>query len=215
MSFGEHVPPSGQRAARLLRDVDPTVTAMEIGALATPIVPRDGENVVYVDFADTATLRARYADDPNVDTDDLVDVTVVWGATSLTDAMDGRTVDIVFGSHVIEHVPDLITWLREIAAILSPVGEVRMAVPDRRFSFDLLRQETTLSDLVPPYAVRARIPQPHQVADFAVNAVEVDPLDAWLDRVDLDTLTPHFPFEDVPGLVRDVVDNGNYHDVHC
>lgn len=188
---------------------------MEIGALATPIVPRDWENVVYVDFTDTPTLRARYADDPKVDADDIVDVDVVWGATSLAEAMGGRTVDVVVGSHVIEHVPDLITWLQEIAEVLSPTGQVRMAVPDRRFSFDLLRRETTLSDLVAPHALRARIPQPHQVADFAVNMAEVDPIDAWLNRVEREDLEHHFPFNDVFGLVRDVVDNGTYHDVHC
>ncbi len=52
--------------------------------------------------------------------------------------------DLLVASHVIEHVPDLITWLREIASVLKPTGQARLAIPDRRYTFDLLRVETQL-----------------------------------------------------------------------
>jgi predicted SAM-dependent methyltransferase len=35
----------------------------------------------------------------------------------------------VIASHVIEHTPDLVTWLAEIRAILQPNGTLRLAIP--------------------------------------------------------------------------------------
>ena len=50
------------------------LTGIEIGPLDKPLVRRDRGPVLYVDHADTAALRRKYADDPGVDLDALVEV---------------------------------------------------------------------------------------------------------------------------------------------
>jgi 2-polyprenyl-3-methyl-5-hydroxy-6-metoxy-1,4-benzoquinol methylase len=188
----------------------------EIGALCNPIVTRDERRVLYVDYTGTDSLKAKYANDLSVDVSKIVEVDAVWGDKSLKEALgDDVVLDYVIASHVVEHVPDLVTWLDEVRSVLKPEGELRLAVPDRRFTFDYVRSETRISDVLTAYLVRARIPQPHEVLDFLLNAKKVDLQKAWSGEVDVAALIPYNTFEDAMRLARDVLENGTYHDTHC
>ena len=173
------------RREQILRDLDlKHAVGLEIGALANPIVSKAEGNIRYVDYADAAALRARYANDPHVDIAKIVDVDAVWAQKTMLDALDGQCVDYIIASHVIEHVPDLITWLKELHSVLLTEGEVRLVVPDKRYTFDYLRAETRLCDIVSAYLVRARVPQPHEIIDFCVNKVDIDVVAAWQGKID-------------------------------
>lgn len=187
---------------------------IEIGALCRPIVRSGDCNVIYVDHADTPTLKHKYKDDPNVDVESIVDVGAVWGQNTLHDAISGKYVDYVIASHVIEHVPDLIGWLRELASILRPTGEVRLAVPDMRFTFDRLRRETQLSDVLLSYLVKARVPQPHSMLDFTLSVIKDDCADVWSNSA---AARPAklYNYSDAISLAMDIMENGHYHDIHC
>lgn len=188
---------------------------LEIGPLANPMVKKSDGDVLYVDYADAPALRLRYANDPHVDVTQIVDIDAVWGEKTILDALDGKLVDYIVASHVIEHVPDLITWLNELHSVLLPEGEVRLVIPDKRYTFDYLRAETQLCDVVSAYLVRARVPQPREIIDFCVNKVQIDVVDAWQGDVNPDNLPRDFTFEGAVWLAKDVIANGTYHDVHC
>jgi 2-polyprenyl-3-methyl-5-hydroxy-6-metoxy-1,4-benzoquinol methylase len=193
-----------------------TSVGAEIGPLCSPIVRRDEGRVFYVDYADSDTLKAKYASDPCVDVSKIVDVDAIWGANALKQALsEDALLDYVIASHVVEHVPDLVTWLEEVRSVLQPDGELRLAIPDRRFTFDYTRGETRMSDVLSAYLVRARVPQPHEVLDFMANAKRVDLQMAWRGEIDLAELVPYNAFEDAMNMARDVLENGTYHDTHC
>jgi hypothetical protein len=87
-----------------------SMTGIEIGPSFRPVVAKNEGDVIYVDHLDTELLKAKYADDPNVDTCKIVSVDAVWGSQTLLQGV-GRRVDYVIASHVAEHVPDLVGWL--------------------------------------------------------------------------------------------------------
>src|SRR5258708_2170191 len=87
---------------------------MEIGALCRPVVTRSDGEILYIDHTDSQSLREKYRADPDVNIAEIVDVDGIWGSNTLSDAIGGRKVDYIIASHVIEHVPDLITWLSEL-----------------------------------------------------------------------------------------------------
>jgi len=204
------------RRERILHGLDlKRATGVEIGPLANPIVSKTDGNIRYIDYTDATALRTRYATDPNVDVTKIVDVDAVWGEKTMLEALGGQRVNYIIASHVIEHVPDLITWLRELHTALLPAGEVRLVVPDKRYTFDYLRAETRLSDVVSAYLAGARVPQPHEIIDFCVNKVDVDVVAAWQGKINPDDLQRSFTFEGALWLARDVMNNGTYHDVHC
>ena len=189
---------------------------IEIGPLDRPVLTKEDGDLIYVDHTDTASLKEKYKGNPDVNIASIVNVDAVWGAQTLQDAIGSdRKVDYVIASHVIEHVPDLITWLEELRAVLKPGGEVRLAVPDRRFTFDYLRRETTLADALNAHLTRARIPLPIAILDSCLNSARVNNIDAWEHRLDPLQLQPVHTAEEAIHLARDSLENGNYYDVHC
>ncbi|WP_240766659.1 methyltransferase domain-containing protein [Paraburkholderia flava] len=188
-----------------------TLTGAEIGALARPVVQRSDGPVIYVDHADTETLRNKYQSDPYVDTSAIVDVGGVWGKNTLLEAL-GKKVDYIVASHVIEHVPDLITWLCELVAALKPGGEIRLVIPDKRFTFDFKRRVTVLADVTPAYQARTRRPLPDQVLDFARYYTLIDAADRWRGK-GFDTPT-EFTLQQAQAFASDAA-SGTYRDVHC
>jgi predicted SAM-dependent methyltransferase len=201
---------------KLLRGLNVSqLVGVEIGALDKPFVRRSDGEIIYVDYANRETLIEKYKDDDHVDVNQIVDVDAIWGGNTLADAIGQRKVDYVIASHVIEHVPDLITWLGELRAILKDTGEVRLIVPDRRFTFDYLRKETRLSDVMNAFLVKARVPQPHAVLDFHLNAARIDCARAWEGRLELADIQRYNTFRDAVDAALDVLEHGTYRDVHC
>jgi hypothetical protein len=99
--------------------------------------------------------------------------------------------------------------------VLVPGGEVRLIIPDKRFTFDYLRAESRMADVLYAYLNRARVPQPIAMLDFGLNAAHVDCQEAWAGVLDPKSLKHHFDFPNTLGLARDIMTNGNYHDIHC
>src|SRR6478672_6008212 len=165
------------RRAKLLEGLDLAHSrGVEIGPLHAPLVAKTDGEVIYVDHADTAALRVKYAHDPIVgDVSRIVDVDAIWGAQSLAECLGARApVDYVIASHVLEHVPDLISWLHEVRSILSPNGRLNLALPDRRFTFDYLRRESGLADALNAYLLKPRTPTPLAILDDILNTTPVD-----------------------------------------
>lgn len=189
---------------------------IEIGPLCWPLIRReDGAKVIYIDHTDTPGLRQKYKDDAHVVVKEIVDVDAVWGKHTLHEAVGGQYFDYVVASHVVEHVPDLVTWLRELAAVLKPTGEVRLAVPDRRFTFDYFRRESRLQEVLLSYITRTRVPHPYSLLDYCLSAADVPTADAWRGRIDRRHVKPHHTWEGAMHLARDAFENGAYHDIHC
>jgi hypothetical protein len=188
---------------------------LEIGALNAPLVRKSEGRVQYVDYAKTETLR-KNQHDPAVILSDIVDVDIIWGNQSLRQEVGGQ-VDYVVASHVIEHVPDLIGWLCEIHDVLVCGGTLGLAVPDRRFTFDLWRRESTLAEAVEAYLLRYRCPSVRQVFDVASLAVAVDAATAW--QTDLkqgglpEAVLAHLPA--AFALTESLISDPRYVDAHC
>ena len=203
------------RSEKLLGDLDVSAAhGVEIGALDTPIMRRPTANVKYVDHLDQEGLRSKYADDPNVQKDNIVPIDGVWGENTLADCFPGEVFDYVIASHVVEHVPNLIGWLEEVSEVLRSDGQLILAFPDKRYCFDVLRQETDLSDLIDCHLHSIRRPTPRQVFDYNANAVEFDHTTAWFHPKQRSELR-HFVSRDGALLAARESLAGKYIDGHC
>lgn len=190
-------------------------TTMEIGPLYRPFVLKSEGDVIYVDHADTDTLRKKYASDPTFDVSGIVQVDAVWGDQTLLECLGGRRVDYVIASHVIEHVPNLIAWLQELSLVLNHGGEIRLVIPDKRFTFDIARRLTVFSDIIDAYIRKARRPLPLCVFDFVSSARYVDVHEAWRTKLDIDSLPHYHTYDSALRIAKDALETQNYHDVHC
>jgi len=205
------------RRDMILAGLDLTaLEGLEIGALNTPLVRPSEGNIFFVDHADTKALRDKYAWDPTIKSEDIVDVGAVWGSQTLQECIGvDRKVDYVVASHVIEHVPDLITWLSEIHSILRPGGSLRLAVPDRRYTFDYLRFESRIHDVLDAYLRRARAPLPRMILEHFGMIREVDKVAAWNGPLDVASLKPYNSIRNGLEVARQVLAGDLYYDAHC
>ena len=72
--------------------------------------------------------------------------------------------DYVIANHVIEHVPNLISWFENIANLLNPNGILFCAIPDSKFTFDKFRPITHFTHFVAEHISEIEhIPLEHHV----------------------------------------------------
>ena len=141
-----------RRARILLGGIPRSARILEVGPSYSPIAPRaDGWKTTIVDHASRPDLVEKYRGQPDVWVDRIEDVDFIWSDGSIADAVPVAlhgTFDVLIASHVIEHVPDVIAFLRSTATLLRDDGAVVLAVPDKRFCFDYFRPLATTAHVL-------------------------------------------------------------------
>ncbi len=159
---------------------------LEIGPLHRVLVPRDQADVRYLDVQDRAGLVKWYEEmDPDVVIEDIVEVDYFLiqpdgrTLTMAEAASEGAPFDWVVASHVIEHIPDLIGWLAELAELVADHGRVVLAVPDRRFTFDAYRPLTTVGQMIQAHLDGDTRPSARAVYDHYAGTVDYNHENLW------------------------------------
>lgn len=157
---------------------------LEIGPLDAGIADPEIDQVAYVDVFDTAGIRQHYENDPNVILELIpeIDYPLHHGGVIRTlaeAAAPGAPYDWVIASHVIEHVPDVIGWLAQVADLTADDGALLLAVPDRRYCFDRHRPPTTTGQAIEAHEAGDVRPSLRAVYDYFSSAVVVDTGRLW------------------------------------
>jgi Methyltransferase domain len=123
---------------------------IEIGPSFSPIIPKQlGFNVRIVDHADREGLVAKFRNDERVpDVSVIEEVDVVWQGEPLSTLLPRRQHAAIVASHVIEHAPNFIGFLRECSELLADGGAIYLIVPDRRFCFDAFAPPTDVAKVI-------------------------------------------------------------------
>jgi SAM-dependent methyltransferase len=116
---------------------------IEIGALHNPLPLPPQAKVQYVDRMDVYGLRKHY---PELSAVTIVPVDIVDDGEKLETIADASQ-DFVVANHFLEHCQDPIGALKNMLRVLKPEGTLYLAVPDKRFTFDVDRPLTTLGHL--------------------------------------------------------------------
>jgi hypothetical protein len=210
------LPNAGSRMKKLLGDsASKNIQGLEIGALNNPALKRPESKVLYVDYTDRAGLIKHYADEPQINPQEIVEVDAIWGENKLSECLPiDFGADLVVASHVIEHVPDILGWLNEISEVLNSSGELRLAIPDKRYTFDVLRRLTQLDDILDAFVTKPRKPKPLALLDYMIWHRQVNCDDIWLGEVDLDKLAPVCTVPQALTRVVQALKQNEYYDAH-
>lgn len=192
-----------------------SMRGLEIGPLTAAVVRKSEGSVEYVDHLDTEALRQKYADADGIDASLIPAIDHVLEDGKLPKRLIGGNYDYIIASHVFEHLPNPLGWLRECAAILQVGGCLSLVVPDKRFTFDLCRPLTTLAELIDSDWSDQRKPTPKQIFEAATCSARLDAGIPWQRAPRQEELNPEGPDVDSFGLLK--VDEGSagYLDVHC
>lgn len=185
------------RCEALRRNLNRSMLGAEIGPFYSPILPKaDGWKTIVVDWASAASLRekarAHSAEAVRSRVDQIEEVDVVWDGKPIDEAclpVFGDKLDYVLASHMIEHTPDLISFLQQCSRLLKPEGIISLAVPDMRKCFDLLKTPTATREVLTAYRERRVRHTPETLFEARGYAVERGTAAAWVSG---DVATLHF-----------------------
>lgn len=207
-----------KRQQIILKNCDICGEGLEIGPSFNPVAPKKkGFNVKIIDHLDRKGLIEKYTDDPNVpsDIEEIIeDVDYVWSGQSYVELIGKEhKFDYIISSHLIEHVPNLILHLKDCSELLKPNGIYSLAVPDKRYTFDLFRQPTTAKDCVNIYFNDSDAHSRGSLVDDRLNVVSADGRITWAKQEAPNNFSIVHSIEEAAAFVQ-TGDEGKYCDIH-
>lgn len=211
---------ASERNKKLTRGVDPTIhRGLEIGALNNPIVPPSTGIMEFVDYTTTQGLKDQHKHLPDR-VAGIVDVHHVWtGSGSLAEVVgQGERFDFAIASHVIEHVPNTLGWFRGIMEVLKPGGHFNLALPDKRYTFDINCPVSTIGQLIEADLCDFRMPTIRQMFDHTVRIAAIEPGVIWREPTNPEELKPYngdYALWLAETQAKEIIQQGRYFDSHC
>jgi|SRR5215469_697011 len=181
---------------------------LEIGPSYNPVVTKaSGARVEILDHASTEEIRAKYRSVSNVDTNQIEDVDFVMDGRRMRDVVGKQSAyDYIIASHVIEHTPDMVSFLQDCEWLLKTGGRLLLAVPDKRFCFDVYRPTSTTGDVLQAFLEQRKRHTPGKAFDHVSSIANLTPEG---ERVLAHSLT------DAYSLFTAMQSSNDYHDVHA
>ncbi|SKA03223.1 Methyltransferase domain-containing protein, partial [Trichlorobacter thiogenes] len=143
---------------------------IELSPGSVPILEKCMYNVTYVDKFNHQKKTDTYLQGHPVSID------VVLGNSLIDEVLEHDKFCYLVSSHVIEHIPDFIQFFKSAAAVLKDGAKLVMYVPDKRYTFDVLRQISSISDIENAHNLCLRYPTREMAnecylsTDFNANA---------------------------------------------
>ncbi len=141
-----------KRKEFLLQGINFEDKGIEIGPSFSPICPKkEGYQIEIIDHLSREMLIEKYKNDIYVNKflGNIEEVDYIWRGEAYEDLIGvNKKYDYIIASHVIEHTVDLLNFLNGCSFILKESGVINLAIPDKRFSFDCLREITSIREVI-------------------------------------------------------------------
>jgi 2-polyprenyl-3-methyl-5-hydroxy-6-metoxy-1,4-benzoquinol methylase len=202
------------RRSKIFQGLDPKGFGLEIGPSHNPIAPKKaGFNVKVLDHLSEEALIQKYVGH-GVCLENIEHVDYVWNGGPFAELVGAEHVfDWIIASHVIEHTPCLITFLKYCEAVLKECGVLSLAIPDKRYCFDVYREKTSLSAVVDAFRQKRTIHSPGTAAEYFLNVAAKGGNIAWSHNTKGETRFVH-GLSDAKQAIKAIEDDGAYLDLH-
>lgn len=165
-------------------------TGLEIGAFTQPTDLPPSLQIEYYDKFPAAEIRNMYDENwgrPLVEPH-------YHGNAQLFEGVDGKTFDFIIANHVIEHLEDPISFIKNLSLRLNANGHAMIAAPNKRFSFDRDRKLTSFQHLIDDYNYGSLKSRKDHYLDWAhnVDKLEGDPAKQRAKHLDDTDFSIHY-----------------------
>ena len=185
---------------------------LEIGALDSPTYQKSEARISYLDWFTTEECCESIKDLQNRNVDKVVNVDYVIKTKHFAEYID-FSFDLIIANHVIEHIPDIVTWFSELQKILGPHGAIFLAIPDRRYTFDYLRPETDAVEILRCFQEDLQSASYYQILRSIFYFRPITTEDVWAGNIDKKKDARRYTFKQAIDLTRNLLDTGE--SVHC
>lgn len=169
-----------ERREKALVMIDRNGLGLEVGPSYNPVASKKaGFNVHILDHASAEELRAKYVGH-GVNLANIEEVDFIWRGEPVSQLIGRKECyDWIIASHVIEHRPDLISFLGECETLLKESGVLSLIIPDKRYCFDYLHGPTSTGELLDAYDQKRKRPSAGKVFDHVASATKRNGQIAW------------------------------------
>lgn len=203
------------RKAKILRHIERSGRGIEIGPSHNPVAPKkDGYQVHIIDHMSREQLIEKYQAH-GLDLSQIEAVDFVWQGESYAE-LTGKTdyYDWIIASHVIEHAPDLISFINSCDEVLKADGVLSLVIPDKRYCFDHYRPITGLAKIIDNHLQKSINHTPGTIAEYFLNVVSQSGQIAWNAETSGDYQFVHSIDNALEGMAS-VMQEDAYIDVHA
>ncbi len=184
---------------------------LEIGPFSRPLFR--GPNVTYFDVLDRQGLTELAQKIGVAETDAIPEIDYVSPTGDLS--IVSQSFDVIASSHAIEHQPNLVRHLNDVAGLLHPAGCYFLWIPDKRYCLDAFHAESTIADVLEA-AIEHRTY--HTVGTLIAQEVQRahnDPRRHWLGDHGSPPADPAAIIQAVLALYHETRSRGEYVDRHA
>jgi len=202
------------RKSKIFYSLDQKGFGLEIGPSYNPIAPKiGGFKVKVLDHLSDEALIQNYVGH-GVCLENIEHVDYVWNGEPFAELVGAEHVfDWIIASHVIEHTPCLITFIKNCEAVLKERGVLSLVVPDKRYCFDLYREKTSLSSVLDAFREQRKIHSPGTAAEYFLSVVTKNGNIAWSEGTDGETTFSH-GIGDAKQAIEAIENHGAVLDLH-
>ena len=188
-------------------------SVLEIGPLESPTFTPADCDVKYLDWFTTQELQEKHRGNPKLHPERFVEVTYAVKSKRFSDTIEERF-DVVIANHIIEHIPDVIGWLGELATVCTDNAAIFLSVPDRNYTFDYLRPESTVIDLLRAHDADLERPDYYQILSSIYYWRPITQGEVWSGE-DLGPKLRSKRYSLREAMARAVAGMNSYRDSHC
>lgn len=189
---------------------------LEIGPSHNPLLPKkQGYNVEILDHLCQKSLINKYQNATGVNLSNIEIVDYVLEEKSLYETIqkDGYY-DFIVASHVIEHTYDMIGFLNDCSKLMKNSGKLVLAVPDKRFSFDVLRSLSSTGDFIQASIEKRQCHSIGNIFDELMYNSLRDEAIGWLPS-DQGELTFFNSMDKAKNIFDNLIENNKSIDIHA
>lgn len=146
------------------------VKGLEIGACHLPTVPSDFGICRFADFRTADEMASLW----HIDRHNVCDVDYVISRDRKFSEQIHDRFDYVIACHVIEHVPNPIGYINDLAQILNPGGLILLSVPDMRMTPDRTRPIITIDHLLMDFYNDCKYPSLEHILEFHRHSLNTE-----------------------------------------
>ena len=150
---------------------------LEIGPLDNPQLDYQSPNYHSIDVFDKETLQKNYGSHAHIIKENILEPTYVIGDNDYS--VIKEKFNCVFASHNIEHMPCVVTYLRNLEGLLAEDGTINLIVPDTRYCFDHYKNHTTIYDVLELYHAKPWRPRLSDVLRMRIQSTHNDSSLHW------------------------------------
>jgi predicted SAM-dependent methyltransferase len=166
--FGEDIVSSSfslaaGRAQAVIDRIPIDGAGLELSPGAAPLVNKRDGRIIYCDKFGPKDWPRLYPEGK------FVDVDVSLAERALDSVFRKEQFDYIVSSHVIEHIPDFIQFFISSSIILRSGGAIVKLVPDKRYTFDVLRRVSSVQDIEVAHKAKLTSPSDAMIQDFYRN----------------------------------------------